>query len=132
MNSTTGTLRTKTAASETGATQKLNGFRNVVQIMEARHARFYDRAFGSDPAYWSAASPWHVLADSATPFLAVCSTRRGDACSQASRFVAKAKSINARAGVPEQDLSHQDINQRLGTAGGYTDAVDSFMGALDE
>jgi arylformamidase len=104
---------------------------DVVQIMEAKHARFYDRAFGSDPASWRAASPFHVLSDSATPFMAVCSTRRGDACSQASRFVAKAKSINTRASVLEQDLSHKDINQQLGTEGGYTDAVDSFMGALD-
>ena len=105
---------------------------DVVALMEARHARLYDQAFGSDPAYWKAASPFHALSDGATPLLAVCSTRRGDSCPQASRFVAKAQAVHARAGVLEQDLSHMDINQQLGLAGGYTDAVDSFMGALDE
>jgi arylformamidase len=105
---------------------------DVVKIMEAKHARLYDRAFGSDPAYWKAASPFQVLAGGATPFLAVCSTRRRDSCSQASRFVARAGSVNARASVLEQDLSHKEINEQLGTEGGYTDAVDSFIGALDD
>ncbi len=104
---------------------------DVVKIMEAKHARFYDRAFGSDPAYWRAASPVHVLSGTATPFLAVCSARRADSCPQASRFVAKATSLNVRASVLEQDLSHKNINQRLGIEGSYTDAVESFMGALD-
>lgn len=105
---------------------------DVVTLMEARHARLYDRAFGSDPAHWKAASPFHALSEGATPFLAVCSTRRGDSCPQASRFVAQAQAVHARAGVLEQDLSHMDINRQLGLAGGYTGAVDSFMGALDE
>lgn len=104
---------------------------DVVKIMEAKHARFYDRAFGSDPAYWRAASPFHVLSKTATPFLAVCSVRRADSCLQASRFVAKAASLNVRANVLEQDLSHKDINQQLGVGGSYTDAVELFMGALD-
>jgi acetyl esterase/lipase len=105
---------------------------DVVRIMETRHFRFYDRAFGGDPAYWRAASPFHALSESAAPFLAVCSSRRSDSCPQASGFVAKAKSLNVRASVLEQDLSHKDINQRLGAEGRYTDAVESFMGALDE
>jgi arylformamidase len=105
---------------------------DVVKIMEAKHARLYDRAFGSDPAYWSAASPFHVLSETTTPFLAVCSSRRDDSCPQASRFVTKAMSLNVRASLLEQDLSHKDINQQLGIKGGYTDAVESFMGTLDE
>lgn len=105
---------------------------DVVKIMEEKHARIYDRAFESDPAYWRAASPFHVLAGNATPFMIVCSTRRSDSCLQANQFSAKAKSLNVRARVLEQDLSHKDINQQLGAEGSYTDAVDSFMGALDE
>lgn len=105
---------------------------DVVEIMQARHFRLYDPAFGSDPAYWRKASPFHELSANATPFLAVCSTRRSDSCSQARRFVAKAASLSVRASVLEEDLSHRDINQRLGLEGGYTDAVESFMGALDK
>lgn len=105
---------------------------DVVRIMGAEHARFYDRAFGDDPAYWRAASPFHALSETATPFLAVCSARRNDSCPQARRFVTKATSLNVRARVLEQDLSHKDINQWLGIKGSYTDAVESFMGTLDE
>ncbi|HAH21340.1 MAG TPA: esterase [Candidatus Omnitrophica bacterium] len=105
---------------------------DVVKLMEEKHSRFYDRAFGSDPAYWRASSPFHALSETATPIVAVCSTRRSNSCPQASRFVTKATSLNARARVLEQDLSHKDINQQLGTEGSYTDAVESFMGTLDE
>lgn len=105
---------------------------DVVKIMEAKHARFYDRAFGNDHAYWREASPFHALSETATPFLAVCSTRRSDSCPQANRFITKAMSLNVRASVLEQDLSHKEINQMLGLEGSYTDAVESFMGTLDE
>jgi acetyl esterase/lipase len=105
---------------------------DVVEIMEAKHPRFYDKAFGSTPTYWRAASPFHALSETAAPFLVVCSTRRSDSCQQAHQFVAKVASLQVRASVLEQDLSHKDINQQLGVAGGYTDAVESFMGALDE
>jgi arylformamidase len=103
---------------------------DVVKIMEAKHARFYDSAFGSDSAYWRAASPFDALSEGATPFLAVCSTRRADSCSQASRFVSKARSLDVRASVLEQDQSHRDINEQLGVKGAYTDSVELFMGSL--
>ncbi len=104
---------------------------DIVRIMESRHARFYDRAFGADPAIWKAASPLHVLSPSAVPLLAVCSTRRDDSCPQAGRFSARAAALKVRARVLEQDLTHADINRQLGVAGGYTDAVESFLRALD-
>lgn len=34
--------------------------------------------------------------------------------------------------MPAQDLSHRDINQRLGEASDYTAAVEAFLGSLDE
>ena len=105
---------------------------DVMQTMQAKHYRLYDKAFGSDPAYWKAASPYHALTETVTPFLAVCSTRRSDSCPQATRFVAKVTSLKVRASVLEQDLSHMDINQNLGVEGRYTDAVETFMGTLDE
>lgn len=103
---------------------------NVVEIMEDRHLRFYDDAFGSDPAYWKAASPFHALQRKIAPVLAVCSTRRADPCPQATRFVAKASQLGTRASVLRQDLSHREINLRLGENGPYTQAVDAFLQTL--
>ena len=50
----------------------------------------HDRAFGSDPAYWVASSPFHRLERGGAPLLAVCSTRRVVSCAQAERFAVKA------------------------------------------
>lgn len=105
---------------------------DVMKIMEAKHARFYDKAFGDDPAYWKAASPFNTITLSATPILAVCSTLRTDSCSQADRFVNKAMLFNVRASLLEQDLTHKEINQQLGIESAYTDAVEAFMATLNE
>ena len=51
---------------------------NLPALMQQRHARFYDRVFGSDPALWRAASPYDALGAGAPPLLLVCSTQRGD------------------------------------------------------
>lgn len=104
---------------------------DVVKIMEAPHPPLYDNAFGSDPAYWRAASPFHVLSGPGKPLLAVCSTRRADACPQAERFVAKAAARGTRASVLPEDLSHRQINESLGEAGPYTRAVEAFLRGLD-
>jgi len=103
---------------------------DVVAIMEARHARFYDRAFGRDREVWKAASPFHAVTGTGQPILLVCSTQRQDSCPQASRFVAKASSLGRRTSLLEQNLSHREINQRLGEAGSYTEAVESFLDSL--
>jgi acetyl esterase/lipase len=105
---------------------------NVEHIMQSRHARLYDRAFGNDPAYWKTASPYHRLSTAAIPALAVCSTRRDIACFEAHRYAEKAKALGVHVQVSEQDLSHRDINLQLGMGGNYTDAVESFMGSLDK
>ena len=104
---------------------------DVPHIMEAKHARLYDRAFGREPAYWRSVSPLHALQQAAPPMLAVCSSQRTDSCQTSARFVAQAESLGARATVLQQDLSHKDINQRLGELPGYTAAVESFLGSLD-
>jgi acetyl esterase/lipase len=103
---------------------------DVVQIMENKHARFYDRAFGDQAAYWRIVSPLHELEKFAPPFLAVCSNRRSTACTQAEEFSAKARALRISVTVLPQDLSHKDINQLLGTEGAYTEAVDAFMESL--
>jgi acetyl esterase/lipase len=105
---------------------------DVPGLMKARHARLYDEAFGTDPAYWKAASPLDTLSKGAAPLLAVCSSRRRDSCPAAHRFAARSKSLGVDARVLEEDLSHREINERLGAAGDYTDAVESFMRSLDD
>lgn len=104
---------------------------DVPEIMERRHPRLYDAAFGSDPAAWRTASPMHLLTKGGSPFLAVCSTRRRDACPPAAAFAAKANALGMRAVVHEENLSHKEINARLGEPGAYTDAVEAFLRSLD-
>jgi arylformamidase len=104
---------------------------NVEKIMEGRHFRLYDDAFGNQPAYWRSASPFDLLTPKAPPMLAVCSTRRKDSCPQAQDFVAKAGSLGVRAQVLPEDFSHREINELLGKDPVYTRAVETFMGSLD-
>jgi len=103
---------------------------NVVQIMASKHLRLYDMAFGADPSYWRAASPFHHLTEKPAPLLAVCSTQRDDSCPQARRFIKKASSFGVRASVLPVDMSHKEINLDLGVAGAYTDSVESFIRSL--
>ncbi|MBN2369910.1 MAG: alpha/beta hydrolase, partial [Vicinamibacteria bacterium] len=61
-----------------------------------------------------------------------CSTRRGDSCPQAHQFAAKARSLNVKIAVLGKDLSHKDINERLGEESNYTAEVESFLARLDK
>jgi arylformamidase len=103
---------------------------DVVAIMTRWHLPLYDRAFGSDPSYWRAASPTLMLKSAPPPMLMVCSSRRRTSCAQAEGFAEKAKSMGGRAEVLPVPLSHREINQELGQKGDYTDAVDRFLHAL--
>ena len=104
---------------------------NVTQIMRGHHFPLYDRAFGSDPAFWDAASPIVQLHSKIAPFLAVCSSRRDDSCPQAQAFVDKARSFGTQARVLPENLSHGEINERLGEPSDYTAQVEAFMASLD-
>lgn len=108
-----------------------SGALDVARIMNARHLRLYDRAFGSDPAFWHTVSPTQALTASARPILLVCSTRRADSCPQAHAFSARASKLGVRAEVLGEDLSHMEINATLGEPGAYTEAVERFMSGLD-
>jgi acetyl esterase/lipase len=104
---------------------------NLNGLMRQRHARFYDRVFGKDPALWSAASPIEALTAGAPPMLLVCSTQRADdSCGQSQRFAAQANARGVRASVSAQDLSHLEINATLGLPGSETDAVQAFFDAI--
>lgn len=103
---------------------------DVELIMQQRHARLYDEPFGADPAYWRSVSPYFQAGRGGKPLLAICSTRRDDACAQAQRYADKARQLGNRVEVLQQDLSHREINELLGTQGGYTQAVDAFIDSL--
>lgn len=103
---------------------------DIEQMMQGRHMPLYDDAFGTDPAYWRAASPYAQLTGAGRPMLAVCSTRRAEACEQARHYAHKAGGLGVRVDVLPQDLSHREINETLGQQGAYTQAVDQFIGSL--
>ncbi|SFN57209.1 Acetyl esterase/lipase [Formivibrio citricus] len=105
---------------------------DIVQTMQGKHPRLYDRAFGQDAAYWQAASPLHQLAKTATPMLLVCSSQRTDApCTQARQFAEHARPLGVRVEVLPQAMTHGAINSDLGLPGAYTEAVETFMASLD-
>ena len=108
-----------------------SGALDVVEIMHGRHARLYDRAFGTDTAYWRTVSPMHALSQPTVPVLLVCSIRRPASCDRADRFAAKAAALGGRASVLREDLSHADADARLGLDPGYTAATDAFIRTLD-
>jgi acetyl esterase/lipase len=114
-----------------GAVSLESGALDVVEIMEARHARLFDRAFGRDREYWTSVSPFHVLAAPVPPIALVCSTRRGSSCRQADRFVAKASALGMRALVLKENLSHADADGQLGADIAYTREVEAFLSSLD-
>lgn len=103
---------------------------DVVAVMQQRHLPLYDRAFGSGIPNWTAVSPYQQMHARMVPFLAVCSSRRSDSCPQAQRFVAKASSLGTQAKLLPEDLSHEQINEQLGTPSAYTDSVEAFMRSL--
>lgn len=105
---------------------------DVAPTMQRRHLRFYDDAFGSDPAFWHAASPQQQWKAGAPPLLAVCSTQRQDRpCTGAEQLARHAAGLGGRVEVLGQDRSHAQINDELGLPGAYTDAVEAFMKSLD-
>jgi acetyl esterase/lipase len=100
---------------------------DVPGIMEKRHARLYDAAFGKDPSYWRQVSPIDQLRQKPMPMLLVCSTRRLDSCGPAKAFADKVTGLGGQASVLPEDLTHEQINATLGEPGAYTDKVEAFM-----
>ncbi|ESQ74486.1 alpha/beta hydrolase [Asticcacaulis sp. AC402] len=103
---------------------------DVAAVMQRRHARLYDDAFGSDPAYWARVSPSAQLKADAVPMLLVCSTKRlDDPCGQARTFATRLAAQGQATEVLPLPLSHRDINHDLGLASEYTTKVDAFIAA---
>lgn len=104
---------------------------DMVSLMQGKHYRFHERAFGADPAYWQATSPYHQLSRAAVPMLITCSTKRADQpCTAAQRFASRAQALGVAASVHAEALSHRQMNDALGLPGAYTDAVEAFLSQL--
>lgn len=100
----------------------------ISTTMSGRHPKFYDEAFGSDPAGWAQASPMDQWTSSAVPMFLVCSTKRPDKpCDDARAFQVLAKQANVPMPVLPQALTHAEVNRTLGLPGDYTEAVDRFI-----
>lgn len=103
---------------------------DVPNIMQRRHPRFYDQAFGKDTNYWRATSPLQQLTQQSLPLLAVCSTQRRDKpCEQAYSYQHRAQELGVQVEVLEQNLNHGEINGQLGLENPYTTRVEKFMSA---
>jgi acetyl esterase/lipase len=113
-----------------GAVLLDSGAMDVPAIMTARHWPLYDKAFGSDPADWLAASPFHRLTGPTPPMLAVCRKRGNESCPANQAFARKANNLGGRVEVVPMALSHGQINEQLGLPGPYTDRVEAFMRRL--
>jgi len=87
----------------------------------------YNNAFGTDRAFWVAASPSHQLTRNGLPMLIVCSSRRADACPQGRALTEKAAGLGVPMQVLPKDLSHGEINHDLGEPSAYTRAVSAWI-----
>lgn len=104
---------------------------DLQDLMAKRHPRFYDSAFGTDPARWADASPTARIAADATPMLLVCSSIRiDDSCGQSERFAARLVAQGGRAEVLAQPKAHNRIDIEVGQPGPYTDAIDAFIASV--
>ncbi len=131
LNADPGLAAKQGAAPWLGAVSLDSGALDVPAIMEHRHPRLFDEAFGADPALWQASSPQHHLTKGAKPWLGVCSSNRRASCTTNEIFAAKARVLGARAETLGEPLTHSEINEQLGLPGAYTDAVEAFMASLD-
>lgn len=100
---------------------------DTTAVMQQRHLPLYDQAFGSDPSYWQAMSPYAQLTPHALPYLLVCSSLRSNSCPQAQAMAEHMRSLRGQAQVLPQALEHGQINAQLGLDTAYTKAVEAAM-----
>ena len=100
---------------------------DVVSRLDGGAPALFENAFGSDPAFWRAASPLHQLQAKTAPILAVCASLRRDSCDDNRGFVDKARGLGGRAELLPKPLSHMEINRDLGEDNAYTREVEAFL-----
>lgn len=104
------------AAPWLGAVSLDSAVLDLPALMGAPHAPLYDEAFGDDPAYWAALSPYDQLVPGAAPFQFVCSTVRPDhPCQQAVHMARRVREAGGRASAAAGALAWR--HQRYPGAG---------------
>lgn len=100
---------------------------NISKIMNNKHQRLYDKAFGKDKLFWQKVSPFYQLKGKIVPFLAICSTKRKSSCEDSEEYIKKAKSFGSSASILKIDYNHKRTNKKLGLNNSYTKQVDRFI-----
>lgn len=109
---------------------------DLVEVMRNPHPGYFDAAFGINPLFWRAASPFKQLEGPTKRWLGVCSTVRPfyvpDSCHHAGNYAAEAE----RWGSPYAEplpvaLTHEQVNDTLGLENSYTRSVEAFLRTLD-
>jgi acetyl esterase/lipase len=103
---------------------------DVPATMNTFHPVIYDNAFGTAPAFWTAASPLQQLHTKIAPFMAVCTSQEPALCSQAQEFINKAKSYGTQTNLLTVNMTHGQIDANLGLPSSYTTQVNAFMSSL--
>lgn len=103
---------------------------DLVEIMQRKHPRIYDRAFGKDPVFWADASPYRRLTVAPAPMFLVCSTKRSDACPPTQTFASKVTELGGKVTVLPVDMKHGELNKELGLPSDYTTTVEGFIHSL--
>lgn len=104
---------------------------NVPMIMQDAPSRLHRDAFGTNPAFWRAASPTTHVSRNEGPFLVICATERATACPNARSFGAAVAVNGNSVTILPAALSHMEINAFLGRPNRYTAAVDNWIAARD-
>ncbi len=105
---------------------------DIPRTMRLWQPDMFSHAYGKDAAKWPAASPIDLLNRQSIPLFIACSTQRRDSsCEQARLFAEQAEKFKIVTKIVEQNLSHGEVNDRLGIDREYTDAVEAFMASLD-
>lgn len=108
-----------------------SGALDVTKIMAIPHFSFYDTAFGKDNNYHILMSPTLQLTNKAKPIFLVCSSQRLNSCPQSESYKEVADSLNVKSQVYPIDMSHKEINDKLGLEQKYTADVDKFLKDLN-
>jgi len=108
-----------------------SGAYDVTARMQARRVpKLYRNAFGTDPAYWNAASPSAQVHAPARNWLLVCSENRPVACPEAAGFARALGRAPTKVQVLPVALSHREINVETGLPGPVTAAIDGFLAGI--
>ena len=99
---------------------------DVPKGMAGPPRRFLGRVFEDEPTLWRESSPAHFRDPADPPMLIVCSTGRAWPCAYGREFAASTTGVE----VLPVDLSHREINGKLGWDGAYTAAVDGWLQTL--